>query len=202
MGINLLDVLVLVMCVVVHEISHGYAALLLGDKTAKYAGRLTLNPLKHIDLWGSIILPIILALLPGGLVFGYAKPVPVNPYNLRNRRYGEAIVAFAGPLSNIFLAVFFALLLRFGLQSGLSLPVEFVGKLILINIVLAVFNMVPVPPLDGSKVLFGLLGTRGEGFRRHMERFGLIYIIIFIFFLWDLVSPLIIKIFDLLIGGF
>ncbi|HEY4500581.1 MAG TPA: site-2 protease family protein [Candidatus Paceibacterota bacterium] len=101
------SLIVLLFSVVIHEISHGYAALFLGDRTAEYAGRLTLNPIKHIDLVGTIILPVISLLLPGSFLFGWAKPVPYNPYNLRNQRWGEAIVAAAGPLSNILLALIF-----------------------------------------------------------------------------------------------
>ncbi len=159
------------MSVVIHEVSHGYAANLLGDKTAEYEGRLTLNPLKHLDLFGSIIVPIITSL--GGFPFGWAKPVPFNPYNLRYQRFGELIVAIAGPASNILIAVVFGLLIRFGLGY---LPPAFLSislLVIVINISLAIFNLIPIPPLDGSKVLFGLLPQRFSEIRWHFERYSL-----------------------------
>src|ERR1700750_249745 len=99
--------------VIIHEVSHGYAALMQGDRTAEYEGRLTLNPLKHIDPVGTLILPILSLMLPGSFLFGWAKPVPFNPYNLRNQRWGEAIVVIAGPLSNIVIALIFGLFIRF-----------------------------------------------------------------------------------------
>jgi len=142
------QILILIMSVVIHEVSHGYAALFLGDKTAEYQGRLSLNPLKHLDLFGSVLVPAMSYFL-GGFIIGWAKPVPFNPYNLRNQKWGEAIVAVAGPLSNIFIALAFGLSLRF---FGSAFPASFiaiVGYIVLINIILAVFNLVPIPPLDG-----------------------------------------------------
>ncbi len=162
---------ILIMSVVIHEVSHGYAANLLGDKTAEYEGRLTLNPFKHLDLFGSIIVPIITSL--GGFPFGWAKPVPFNPYNLRYQRFGEMIVAIAGPASNILIAVVFGLLIRFGLGY---LPPAFLSislLVIVINISLAIFNLIPIPPLDGSKVLFGLLPLRFSHIRWQFERYSL-----------------------------
>jgi Zn-dependent protease len=151
-------VAILIMSVVIHEVAHGYAALYLGDRTAQYAGRLTLNPIKHLDLIGSVIVPV-LGYLAGGVIFGWAKPVPFNPYNLRSQRWGEAIVAAAGPLSNLSLAIIFGLLIRFatfGSQAFYALA----GYLVLVNIVLFVFNLMPIPPLDGSKILFSILPYR------------------------------------------
>src|SRR3989344_2529066 len=147
------SIAVLIMSVVIHEVSHGYAALYLGDPTAKYAGRLTINPLKHLDPFGSVILPILLAITKAGFIIGWAKPVPYNPYNVRYGRWGEALVALAGPASNLLLAFLFGLVFRLG---GGFLPVPFLSlavSVILINVVLAVFNLVPIPPLDGSKLL-------------------------------------------------
>jgi Zn-dependent protease len=186
------------MSVVVHEVSHGYAARALGDNTAEYAGRLTLNPVKHIDLWGSIIIPFILVISKAGFVIGWAKPVPVNPYNLRNQRYGEAMVAAAGPASNIALAVISGLLIRFGLIPLSALPA--VAAIVIINLVLAVFNLVPIPPLDGSKILFAFLPPRLFHIRESLERYGLILAIIFIIFLWQLVAPAVERLFRLIIG--
>lgn len=182
---------------VIHEVSHGYAALFLGDTTAKYAGRLTLNPLKHIDPIGSIFLPVILAILPGGLIFGWAKPVPYNPYNLRNRRWGEMIVAIAGPVSNLIIAFIFGMIIRF----NLVINTEFLNLsliIVAINVVLAVFNLIPIPPLDGSKILFSVLPQRYIRIRENLERSGFIMLLIVVFFLWQLFYPvinLLIKVF-------
>lgn len=191
------------MSVVIHEVSHGYAALMMGDVTAKYAGRLTLNPIKHLDPFGSVILPIVMAIISsGGLVFGWAKPVPYNPYNLRNQRWGELIVALAGPLSNITVAIFFGVLIRFA--SALSLSASFIELsmlIVIINLVLAVFNLIPIPPLDGSKVLFAVLSTEAsQKTRSFLERYGLILVFIFIFFIWRLVLPIVLFLAENLTG--
>lgn len=195
---TIFQIIILIMSVVVHEVSHGYAARALGDRTAEYQGRLTLNPIPHIDLWGSIIIPLILVVTKAGFVIGWAKPVPVNPYNLRNQRWGEALVAAAGPVSNIILAVIFGLLIRFGLIPISALPI--VGVIVIINLVLAVFNLVPIPPLDGSKILFALLPPKLFYIRESLERYGLILAIIFILFLWQFVSPVVEWLFKLIVG--
>ena len=164
--ITVLYLIVVLFSVVIHEVSHGVVANSLGDSTAKNLGRLTLNPLKHLDLFGSIILPL-LTFFVGGFVFGYAKPVPYNPFHLSDKKYGPAKVALAGPLSNIILAVGFGLFLRYlptSLESTL-LPQVF-AFIILINLVLALFNLIPIPPLDGSKVLISLLPRTAA---RHYE---------------------------------
>jgi Zn-dependent protease len=134
---------------------HGVAADKLGDPTARYAGRLTLNPIPHLDLWGSIIIPVTLALSGSPIFFGWAKPVPYNPYNLRPGRFSEAIVAFAGPLSNAVIAVGTAIILRAGLVSGPAESLLFI--VVVVNVMLFFFNLIPVPPLDGSKVIEALL---------------------------------------------
>lgn len=155
---QLLFLVVLMLTVIVHEVAHGYAALLLGDPTAAQEGRLTLNPVPHIDLLGTIVLPGILLLTNAGILFGWAKPVPYNPYNLRGR-YGEAVVAFAGPGINIAIAVVFGLLFRFG--SGIfPEPLLLLCAVVVpVNLFLALFNLIPIPPLDGSKILMALLPT-------------------------------------------
>ncbi|MEK7176133.1 MAG: site-2 protease family protein [Patescibacteria group bacterium] len=192
------QILILIMSIVMHEVSHGYAASLLGDETARYQGRLTLNPLKHLDITGSLLIPAISYLL-GGFIIGWAKPVPYNPYNLRPGRWSEAIVAGAGPLSNITIAVIFGLLLRTGVASGLAF-VQITSVIILINIILAVFNLMPVPPLDGSKLLFALFPNKLFQMRSFFDKYGLMLIIFFIFFLWQFVSPLVYFIFRLITG--
>jgi Zn-dependent protease len=189
--IIIFSILILIISVVIHEVAHGYAALALGDVTAKYAGRLTLNPIKHIDPFGSIILPLLFALLPGGLILGWAKPVPYNPYNLRNQRWGELLVALAGPVSNILLALIFGILIRFSAQLGLPEPAVILSvQVVMINLLLALFNLIPVPPLDGSKILYGLLPTETMiKVRGTFDRYGLFLILIVVFFAWELLWP-------------
>lgn len=197
----ILLLVVLIMSAVVHEVSHGLAAFWLGDPTAKYMGRLTLNPLKHLDPWGSFLMPALLLLLSGGrFFFAAAKPVPYNPFNLRDQKYGPAIVGAAGPLSNIIIALVFGIFLKLFiltgfvpsgdavallgnlfsgvglLGSGLSAVAIIFIMIIYVNILLAFFNLVPIPPLDGSKLLFAVLPIREET-KSYLEQFGLIFII-------------------------
>ncbi len=192
--------IILILSVVLHELAHGYMALYLGDPTAKYAGRLTLNPIKHIDPIGSVLVPIITSF--AGITFGWAKPVPYNPYNLRNQKWGEAMVAAAGPLTNILIAVVFGLIIRFGLIDFIgnqSLAVFF-GAIVVINIVLALFNLIPIPPLDGSKIFFSFLPLSANKVAEFMQRYWLIFIFIFIYFLWQFLTPIIYIIFSFLTG--
>ena len=193
------QILVLIMSVVVHEVAHGYTASLLGDQTARYEGRLTLNPLKHLDPFGSFILPFLSYTL-GGFIFGWAKPVPYNPYNLKPGRWSEAKVAIAGPASNILLAVLFSLFLRLGVFSGWANPafVQITAVVVFINILLAIFNLMPIPPLDGSKILFAFFPNKFFELRGFFERYGLILVIVFIFFLWQFIAPLTYLIFRVL----
>lgn len=180
--------LVLIFSIILHEVAHGYAAEKLGDPTARYAGRLTLNPIPHIDILGSIILPLISALSPGGFLFGWAKPVPYNPYNLtRAPRWGEVIVAAAGPLTNFALALIFSVLAR-AIADPIVVAICFIG--VIVNLWLGFLNLIPIPPLDGSKVLSGIL-PRGmaagyENWRIRMEHnpflgFGILIVIVFVF---------------------
>lgn len=195
------SVIVLIFSVVLHEVAHGYAAEGLGDPTARLSGRLTLNPFSHLDLMGSFVVPVLLALIPGGIVFGWAKPVPYNPYNIRNQRWGEVWIAFAGPLTNLVIALIFGFVLRFATELGLNqASFDLVSLIVLINIILAVFNLVPVPPLDGSKILFAILGPNGRGFRAFLEQNWLFVILIFIFFLWQFLTPIIFGLFSLFTG--
>ncbi len=194
------SLIVLVFSVVAHEVSHGYMAQYLGDPTARLAGRLTMNPLRHIDPMGSIIVPIITTILPGGFVFGWAKPVPYNPYNLRDQKWGDTKVALAGPFTNFGIALLFGLILRFA-GATLSDPVTSIMHIIvLINIVLAVFNLVPIPPLDGSKVLLNSLPLRYRYVGEYIERYSLVLILFFAFFLWEFFMPLISFIYRLFVG--
>lgn len=168
--------------ITIHEFSHAWMADLLGDSTAKREGRLTLNPLAHLDLIGTILL-----LLVG---FGWGRPVPFNPYNLKNQRWGPAMVAGAGPVSNLIMAVVFGLILRFILNIDLepeNMAIKFLAMLVFLNLILMIFNLIPVPPLDGSKILFAILHLSEETkFRlEHQGPFLLLMLIIFDRFLQD-----------------
>ena len=192
------QIAILIMSIVIHEVAHGYAARYYGDLTAEYEGRLTLNPVKHIDPVGSVFVPLI-SYLFGGFVFGWAKPVPYNPYNLKPGRWPEAFVALAGPLSNIGLAVVFGLLLRLMENPSLSF-VTITAGIVYINVLLAVFNLMPVPPLDGSKLLFALFPEKIYKLRSFFERYGLILVLFFILFVWQLIAPLVSIFFTFLTG--
>lgn len=185
------QIAVLVMSVVIHEVSHGFVAGMLGDPTARLAGRLTLNPIKHLDPVGSVFVPLMLSLIPGMPILGWAKPVPYNPYNLKARRWGPALVAFAGPASNFIVAIFFSLLIRFGI-IGAFLPPAAVGlslAIVVINVVLGLFNLIPVPPLDGSKILFAALPYRLRSIEATLERFQFVFILVVLFFAGSILVP-------------
>ena len=191
---------VLVMSVVIHEVSHGWMAYILGDPTANLAGRLTLNPIPHIDPVGSIIVPLVLSLLPGGIVFGWAKPVPYNPYNLRVKN-GPAYVALAGPASNFIIAIIFSLLIRSGLGMSLlgiqALPI--LSTIVLVNIMLGLFNLIPIPPLDGSTILFSFFPYHSK-FVETFQRYQLVIILVIIFGAGFIINGLLTVIFHFLTG--
>lgn len=152
--------IVLIFSIIIHEVAHGYAANALGDPTARHAGRLTLNPLPHIDLFGSVLLPGLLVLTNAGILFGWAKPVPYNPYNLRNQRWGEFFVAIAGVATNLLFAVVFGLATRYLLESGMTAAAGATAIITLVNLFLGLFNLIPIPPLDGFTVLRTILPYR------------------------------------------
>lgn len=187
---------VLFFSVIIHEVSHGYIALLNGDPTAKLYGRLTLNPIPHIDPVGTILVPALLFLSHSGIFFGWAKPVPVNPSNFRNFRIGELSVSAAGPLSNFFLAFVFAQLLPWTQHNpGFFL---FCKYGVIINLYLMLFNLIPIPPLDGSKVVMPLLPRSMQQLYVQLEPVGFVLILILLFSgLW---SAIIMPIFHFLIG--
>lgn len=195
----LFSIAVLILSVVIHEVSHGFAANYLGDPTARLQGRLSLNPLPHIDPIGSVLIPLLLFFTNTGVMFGWAKPVPVNPYNLRGK-FGEAIVAAAGPLSNIFVALVFGLLIRAGANMMPASFLQIAASVVIINIVLAIFNLVPIPPLDGSKILFAFLPYHLHQIRESLERYGFFIVLIFIVFLWQYLTPVIGVVFSFLTG--
>ncbi len=203
--IIIFQLVVFIFSVMIHEISHGAIALRLGDSTAKDAGRLTLNPLKHIDLFGSILLPLFLVLVNSPFLFGWAKPVPYNPLRLRDPKRGAGIIAAAGPLSNLLVAAFFAVAYRF--ISALENAPAFgtlgilMGSIVAVNIVLAVFNLIPIPPLDGSGVLFSVLPNRFYPVEEFLSRFGM-YILLFLMFSGslDIIRPIAQVLYNFFLG--
>ncbi len=199
------------MSIVVHEFSHGYVAYLLGDNTARDSGRLSLNPIKHLDPFGSVILPLLLYFSTHGtFLVGWAKPVPYNPNNLRNVRKGTILVSIAGVASNILIAIIFGMLIRFAPLLGIptyiagtttvSPFIKISSIIVFLNLVLAIFNLIPIPPLDGSKILFSIIPSRYRYIENFMERFGIFILIFFIIFLWNQIAPILFYFFSLITG--
>ncbi len=190
-ALTIFSLIVLVFSIMIHEIAHGSVALYLGDHTAKNEGRLTLNPLKHLDPFGSIVLPLLLLFsyaVSGisGPIVGWAKPIPVNPRNFRDKKWGDLKVAVAGPLSNFAVAAFFALLIRF-----VSLPVqfsEFLAFIAFYNFFWGLFNLIPVPPLDGSHIIFSFFPRSWFRAKLFLNQYGLMILIFVIFFLINYLS--------------
>lgn len=223
-AIIVFEFVVLLFSAVLHEVAHGYEAERLGDDTARKAGRLTLNPLKHLDPFLSFLMPLVL-FLTTGFFFAGAKPVPYNPNNLKNPRVDAVKVAFAGPVTNLFIALVFGVLsvilpiagatkdALFGAIVGGTTPV-FTGPLdgayfffliiVYINVLLGIFNLVPIPPLDGSKLLFLVLPPTPATYKfmYFMERWGLILVLIFVFFGFEVIFPVIDFFFALFTGRF
>jgi Zn-dependent protease len=198
MTLPIFTIVALIISAIVHEYMHGWMANELGDPTAKNAGRLTLNPLAHLDLWGSIVLPIFLY-FSTGFIFGYAKPVPYNPYNLRDPKYDPVKVALAGPLSNLALAIFFGLFIRF-VPIGNEFLISLLGVIVVINLILFIFNMIPLPQLDGSRVIFPFLPKPLQEFYVRAESFGMIIALIFILLAFPFVSVAVNFLFKLMAG--
>lgn len=193
------QIAILIYSVVLHEVSHGLAARAMGDRTAEYLGRLTLNPLKHLELFGSFILPLASKLLTG-FMFGYAKPVPYNPDALSDRRWGPAKVGLAGPATNILIAAVFGLGIRFAGSSLGDLTVVLMGYVVLINLFLAVFNLIPVPPLDGHWLLMAVLPARFNGLKVMLYQYQWFLLAVAIFFVFPALGPLLNLLFYLLTG--
>lgn len=174
----IITLVILLFSAIVHEVSHGLMAERLGDDTARNQGRITLNPIPHIDPFGSILLPVLLLAIHSPIVFGAAKPVPVNFDNLRPRKFGMALVALAGPLSNFLLAIIFIIPIKFGLANSVSGPILI--QAVLLNLVLGTFNLIPIPPLDGSKVLASLAPDEWMYKILSLERYGFLLVLIFL----------------------
>lgn len=201
---NAIDVVfyiaILIMSVVIHEVSHGFMAERFGDKTARNAGRLTLNPLNHLDLFGSVLLPALFY-FAFGFAFGWAKPVPYNPDNLRSRKWGTFFVSAAGVMANFLIAIIFGLTLR--ATGDLGMPDGFyfiISSIVMVNLGLAVFNLVPIPPLDGSKILFSLLPWEAYRHYETLERYSLVLLFVFVFFFSHLLFPALSFLYSLLTG--
>ena len=190
--------IIILYSLILHEISHGTMALILGDTTAKDMGRLSLNPLRHLDPVGSFLVPIFSYFMTG-IAFGWAKPVPYNPYNLKKQLSGAALIALAGPLANFCLAFLFAMVIRFNYLIGLSSSVvSFVSFIVLINCVWGIFNLIPIPPFDGSKILFFF--TRGNKAERLLSRYSFFLLLIVIFFGYNFIFTLASIVFKLFTG--
>lgn len=201
--IFIFNIAILVLSVVIHEVSHGTVALALGDPTAKFAGRLTLNPLPHLDLVGSFILPLMLG-LSGLPIIGWAKPVPYNPYNLRNQRFGPVLVALAGPASNIIVAAVFGFVASAAVVSGSVYGQAIAGAavwVVIINVALGIFNLIPIPPLDGSKLLLAVIPDSAYAVKDMLERYGFILLVLFIFTLSGVLSPIIMTVAGFFLRG-
>ena len=195
--VSLIYILILLASVVLHELAHGYTADRLGDPTARLQGRITLNPLAHLDWLGSFMVPGLLLLSGAPFVFGWAKPVPFNPYNLRNPKWGGALIAVMGPVTNLLIAGIAALVLSF-VDPSPVLALILQGTVI-INIALAVFNLVPIPPLDGHHILFALLPDSFDDFKDSLRRVAWPLVIIFIMFGWRLIEPIIFFLYELFV---
>ena len=197
-------VLVLLFSAVLHEVAHGYMAERLGDDTARRAGRLTLNPLVHLDPFTSVLMPLLLLWLTNGSFFvAAAKPVPYDPRNLKDPRSGGALIALAGPATNFLLALVFGIVMRIGIVIGLSDTfMSLVALIVYINIILGLFNLVPIPPLDGSKVLFAALPQTPTTYRimYSLQIWGFFIVIIFVIFGFQYLYPLIQFLFTLFTG--
>jgi Zn-dependent protease len=206
----------LIFAIVLHEVAHGWIANKLGDNTARSMGRLTLNPISHIDLFGTIIMPLLLFVATNGkMVFGYAKPVPINPYNFKNPKKDMALSSLAGPGVNVIMALIFSFLLRVAVPpleplipkaswDSIALPITLMlGYGVVINIVLAVLNLIPIPPLDGSRVAYWLLPDKPAAAYYRLEPYGTLILMALILFgvLGKIMMPVLRPILSLLLGG-
>lgn len=200
-AITIFSLIVLFFSIVIHEIAHGSTALLLGDTTAKREGRLTLNPIKHVDLFGTIILPLLLLVFTAGQgpIFGWAKPVPVNPYNFKDQKWGMLKVSLAGPATNFIVALFFGLILRFvDLPQSLIIPFSIIT---IYNFLWALFNLMPIPPLDGSHIIFSFFPRSWQNIKNFLQQYGLVILLFFIFFGVGILFKVAALLYIIVVGG-
>jgi Zn-dependent protease len=190
---TLFIIVILIISIVFHELAHGAVANWLGDPTARLAGRLTLNPISHMEWMGSFVLPFLCIISGSGFIIGWAKPVPFNPRLLKNQRWGPALVAIAGPLTNIIFALLGAITFRF-----LGNPIFYL--VVTTNVALFVFNLIPIPPLDGHHILGALIPQYQRWSDRLMQGYGFVIMILVILFAGSFISPVISFITNLLIG--
>lgn len=201
--IRIFELIVLYAAMVVHEVSHGMTAFQLGDPTAKEAGRLSLNPLKHIDLFGTVLLPLLLIFSGSPFIFCYAKPVPFNPYNFKNQKKGIILTGLSGPISNFVLAFIFAAVIRILDFAGLlSASLLFLLTIVvLLNLVLAFFNLAPFPPFDGHHLFFSLLPDKFERVKNFLSKYYFILMLVWIVFIFPfLFAPVIYRLTEILTG--
>jgi Zn-dependent protease len=192
---------ILIFSVILHELAHGYMAFALGDPTAKYEGRLTFNPIKHLDPFGSVILPLLLFITHVPILIGWAKPVPINPYNFRDQKWGELKVSIVGPLTNFAIALIFGLIIRFFYRILPLDLIEFFGIIVELNLVLAIFNLVPIPPLDGSWILFHFLPDSFFKVKMFLQQYGTVILVFFLFFGGPIVVSYFVNLLSYLIIG-
>jgi len=202
------QVLVLIFLVIIHEVSHGLMAYKLGDNTAKEMGRLTLNPIKHLEFFGSFLVPLLFIATNSPFILGWAKPVPFNPYNLKDPKRDGALIALAGPASNFLVAIVFGLMSRL-MAAFLPIAADPIlynvyilfNIIIFVSVLLAFFNLIPIPPFDGSRIVLAFLRGEAERFWLQMERYGTFLIIILLFGgALNFLSPLVIATYNLIAG--
>lgn len=203
------QVIVLIFLIIIHEVSHGLMAYKLGDNTAKEAGRLTLNPIKHLEFFGSFLVPLLFIATGSSFILGWAKPVPFNPYNLKDPKRDGALIALAGPVSNFLIAIIFGLVVRFMavFMSAASSPIliniyGLLNIVIFVSVLLAFFNLIPIPPFDGSRIVLAFLSGEAERFWLQLERYGTLLIILLLFGgMLSFLSPLVVSVYHLIVGS-
>ncbi len=204
--LTIFSIFALIYSIIIHEYAHGWMADRLGDPTARHSGRLTLNPIPHIDPIGSILIPGFLIMTGSSFLIGWAKPVPFNPYNLTDKKYGAMKVAAAGPASNFLIAVSLGIILRF-LPDGIfevysaQVFVQLIASVIWLNLLLMVFNLLPIPPLDGSKIFLSFLPYKFQEMIYRFEQFGMLFLFALLFLLFPLIIlPIVNFLFNVIVG--